>query len=115
MSLDRAGFEPRRVVGFVPDIAYRESARKFESIIERAPGHYLRRWAAPRRLKSGADTRHLHGASWRAEIFALPFAFFAPPGSWILTPGSSISFFVFSVLFCGYSFVTPTRESYLRL
>jgi hypothetical protein len=44
----------------------------------------------------------------RAEIFALPFAFFLPPGS-------SISFFVFSVLFCGYSFLTPTRESYLRL
>jgi hypothetical protein len=34
-ALDRAGFEPHRVVWFVPDIADRESARKFESIIER--------------------------------------------------------------------------------
>ena len=39
MPLDRAGFEPRRVVGFVPDLDATGPARNFESIIERAPGH----------------------------------------------------------------------------
>ncbi|HEY4814271.1 MAG TPA: hypothetical protein VIH58_06305, partial [Chthoniobacterales bacterium] len=39
MPQDRAGFEPCRVVGFVPNIADTGFVRKSESIIERVTGH----------------------------------------------------------------------------
>jgi len=63
ISLDRAGFEPRPVVAFVPDIANTELARKFESLIERVTGKSRTMGCFHGRLKSGADPFQLYGAS----------------------------------------------------
>jgi hypothetical protein len=61
IALDRAGFEPRRAVGFVPDIPDRESAGNLnrsssEMALDRALSSTM--GCCTERLKSGADTNN---------------------------------------------------------
>src|ERR1700733_5203539 len=76
ISLDRAGFEPRRVEAFVPDIANTGPARKSNQLSIGWPDS-LRRSAASTDGSNPARIRFICMVRpWGAEIFALPFVLF---------------------------------------